>query len=98
SAEGVDSLQPSSPYPRRLVLESTIKCNMRCTNETCNIANDAAFHLRREDFMSWPLYTKLMDEAGLYIQELVFYNYGESFAHPKALDMLAYAKKVNPRI
>lgn len=100
SAKGKDerSLTPSNPYPRKLMLEPTIKCNIRCINETCNIANDAAFHLRREDFMSWPLYTKLMDEAGPHIQELVFYNYGESFAHPKALDMLAYAKKVNPRI
>ena len=97
SAEG-KNLTPSSPYPKKLMLEPTIKCNIRCINETCNIANDAAFHLRREDFLSWPLYTKLMDEAGPHIQELVFYNYGESFAHPKALDMLAYAKKVNPRI
>jgi hypothetical protein len=80
------------------MLEPTIKCNIRCTNETCNIANDAAFHLRREDFMSWPMYCKLMDEAGPHLQEMVFYNYGEFFAHPKALDMLAYAKKVNPRM
>ncbi len=100
SAEGKDKrrLTPSIPYPRKVMLEPTIKCNIRCINETCNIANDAAFHLRREDFMSWPLYVKLMDEAGPHIQELVFYNYGESFAHPKALDMLAYAKKVNPRL
>jgi len=89
---------PSSPYPRRLILEPTIKCNIRCTNETCNIANDAAFHLRREDFMAWPLYTKLIDEVGPHIKRLLFYNYGEPFAHPKALDMLAYAKKVNPRV
>lgn len=99
-AEGQDAakLTPSGPYPRRLILEPTIKCNIRCTNETCNIANDAAFHLRREDFMSWPLYTKLMDEAAPHIRELYFYNYGEPFAHPRALDMLAYAKKLNPRL
>jgi hypothetical protein len=97
NAQGQD-LTPSSPYPRRMVLEATIKCNIRCTNETCNIANDAAFHLRREDFMQWPLFTKLMDEAGPHLRQLLFYNYGEPFAHPKALDMLAYAKKVNPNI
>jgi hypothetical protein len=99
NAEGQgDNLSPSSPYPRRLVLEATIKCNIRCTNETCNIANDSAFHLRREDFMAWPLYTKLMDEVGPHLKQLLFYNYGEPFAHPKALDMLAYAKKINPGI
>jgi hypothetical protein len=100
TADGKDAqtLTPSSPYPRRLVLEPTIKCNIRCTNETCNIANDAAFHLRREEFMAWPLYCKLIDEVGPHLRRLLFYNYGEPFAHPKALDMLAYAKKVNPQI
>ncbi|MEI9931038.1 MAG: radical SAM/SPASM domain-containing protein [Rhizomicrobium sp.] len=100
SREGVEeqNLTPSTPYPRRLILEPTIKCNIRCSNETCNIANDSAFHLRREDFMAWPLYCKLMDEAGPHIKRLLFYNYGEPFAHPKALDMLAYAKKVNPSL
>jgi hypothetical protein len=29
---------------------------------------------------------------------LYFYNYGEPFLHPRALDMLAYARRVNPRI
>lgn len=91
-------LTPSAPYPKRIVLEPTIRCNIRCTNETCNVANDSAFHLRREDFMAWPLYTKLMDEVGPHLRRLLFYNYGEPFAHPKALDMLAYAKKVNPGI
>lgn len=100
SPQGVEeqTLTPSSPYPRRLILEPTIKCNIRCSNETCNIANDSAFHLRREDFMAWPLYCKLIDEAGPHIKRLLFYNYGEPFAHPKALDMLAYAKKVNPQL
>jgi hypothetical protein len=100
NADGVEEqlFTPSSPYPKRLVLESTIRCNIRCNNETCNIANDAAFHLRREDFMAWPLYTKLIDEVGPHLKRLLFYNYGEPFAHPKALDMLAYAKKVNPQL
>ena len=67
-------------------------------NSTCDIANDATFHLRREDFMAWPLFCRLMDEAAPHIRELYFYNYGEPFAHPKALDMLAYAKQVNPKL
>jgi len=48
--------------------------------------------------MSWPLFTKLMDEAGPHIKELYFYNYGEPFVHPKALDMLAYARALNPTV
>src|SRR6185437_1689943 len=45
-----------------------------------------------------PLFCKLIDEVGLHLKNLYFYNYGEPFAHPKALDMLAYAKKVNPSV
>jgi len=52
--------------------------------------------LRREDFMPWAAYCKLIDEVGPHLHEMYFYNYGEPFAHPKALDMLAYAKQINP--
>jgi hypothetical protein len=91
-------LAPSDHYPRILILEPSIKCNIRCRNETCDIANDATVHLRREDFMPWRLFCKLMDEAAPHIEDLYFYNYGEPFVHPKALDMLAYAKKANPKL
>ena len=100
TADGKDSatLTPSHPYPKMLVLEPSIKCNIRCRNETCNIANDATIELRRENFMPWALFCKVIDEAGPHLEKLYFYNYGEPFLHPKALDMLAYAKKVNPKI
>ncbi|HTT84538.1 MAG TPA: SPASM domain-containing protein [Rhizomicrobium sp.] len=96
--KSAETLKPSHPYPKILVLEPSIKCNIRCRNETCDIANDATIHVRREDFMPWPLFCKLIDEAGPEIDDLYFYNYGEPFVHPKALDMLAYAKKVNPAL
>ncbi|HSC19210.1 MAG TPA: SPASM domain-containing protein [Rhizomicrobium sp.] len=100
SAAGVPSSDfvPSNPMPKRVILEPSIKCNIRCNNETCNIANDPRIHLRREDFMPWPLFCKLMDEVALQIEELWFYNYGEPFVHPKALDMLAYARRLNPKL
>jgi len=100
SAAGVPSSDfvPSNPMPKRVILEPSIKCNIRCNNETCNIANDPRIHLRREDFMPWPLFCKLMDEVAPQIDELWFYNYGEPFVHPKALDMLAYARRLNPKL
>lgn len=100
SAAGVPAsdFTPSSPVPKKVILEPSIKCNIRCNNETCNIANDSRIHLRREDFMPWPLFCKLMDEVALQIEQLWFYNYGEPFVHPKALDMLAYARKLNPKL
>ncbi len=92
------ALVPSFPYPKRLILEPSIKCNIRCNNETCNIANDAGMRLRRDNFMQWELFCRLIDEAGPHLEHLNFYNYGEPFLHPRALDMLAYVRRVNPRI
>ena len=97
---GEDETSPAARvvYPRRLVIEPSIKCNIRCNNETCNIANDKTMILRQSNFMDWDMFRRLIDEAGSHLEELYFYNYGESFLHPRALDMLAYVKRANPRI
>jgi hypothetical protein len=97
AGKGPIDLIPSE-YPKRLVVEPSIKCNIRCNNETCNVANDAAIRLRGDNYMEWELYCRLIDEAGPHLEELYFYNYGEPFLHPRALDMLAYAKRANPGI
>ena len=89
-------LIPSRPYPKRLVLEPSIRCSIRCRNDTCDIANDSSIRLREADFMPWDLYCRLIDEAGPNIGEMYFYHYGEPFAHPQAVDMLSYARRVNP--
>ena len=91
-----ERLNPSAPYPRTLVVESSIRCNIRCNNAVCNVANDANIHLRRESFMPWPIFVKLIDEVGPHLERLFFYNYGEPFIHPRALDMLAHARTTNP--
>ncbi len=91
-------LTPSRPYPRRLILEPSIRCNIRCRNDTCDIANDAGIRLRTADFMPWDLYCRLIAEAGPHLRELHFYHYGEPFAHPQALEMLAFARGVNPAL
>ncbi len=96
-AEGRD-LKPSSPYPRRMVLEATIKCNIRCTNETCNIANDAAFHLRREDFMQLAAVHQAHGRSWAASASTALLQLRRALRASKALDMLAYAKKVNPNI
>jgi MoaA/NifB/PqqE/SkfB family radical SAM enzyme len=48
--------------------------------------------------MQWPMFCKLIDEVGPPLKELYFYNYGEPFLHPKALDMLAYIEKTKSEI
>ena len=94
----VDALASSFPYPKRLVLETTIRCNIRCPNPTCNVTNDKKFRFREETYMSWPLFCELIDEVGPYLEEIRFYNYGEPFLHPRAIDMLEYIRRTNPSV
>lgn len=91
-------LSPSRPYPKKLVLESSIRCNIRCNNSVCNIANDATFHVRTEDYLQWDVFIKVIDEIGPHIEELFFFNYGEPFINPKALNMLSYTKRNYPHV
>lgn len=91
-------LAPATPYPKTLVVESSIRCNIRCNNSICNIANDATMHVRDEDYLQFSTFKKAIDEIGPHLEELYFWNYGEPFINPKALDMLAYAKVINPEM
>lgn len=90
---------PAIPeMPRRLILETTIRCNLRCRNTSCDLNNDRDFKVREAPFLDFDLYRKLMDEVGPGLGAMYFFNYGEPFLHPRAADMLAYARAVNPRM
>lgn len=90
---------PAIPeMPRRLIVESTIRCNLRCRNTSCDLNNDRGFKVREQGFLAFELFRKLMDEAAPHLGTLYFFNYGEPFLHPRAVDMLAYAKARNPAI
>ena len=86
------------PWPRRLIIETTIRCQLRCRNTSCDLNNDRSFKVREESFLSVDLFRKLMDEIGAHLQVMYFFNYGEPFLHPRAVEMLEYARKVNPRL
>ena len=91
-------LTPSLPYPQRAVIESTIRCNIRCRNAVCDVNNDHSFHVRKEDYLKLETFCKVIDEIGRYLKSLYFFNYGEPFLNPRALDMLAYARRINSEI
>jgi hypothetical protein len=82
--------------PRRLILETTIRCQLRCRNTTCDLNNDRGFKVREEPFLCFDVFRKLMDEAGPHLGAMYFFNYGEPFLHPRAVDMLQYARRTNP--
>ncbi len=87
-----------SAVPCEAVIEPTIRCNLRCANPTCEVNNDPHSGVRESDFLGLDTFRKVMDEIGPDLRVLHFYNYGESFMHPRAVDMLAYSRQINPSL
>jgi hypothetical protein len=83
--------------PRRLFVEPCISCNLSCFEACCNHENGIHF-TRSVRLLDWNTYIKVIDELGPGLQRIDFFNYGESFIHPKAIEMIAYAKSRYPQI
>ena len=83
--------------PRRLFVEPCISCNLSCLEACCNHENGIHF-TRNIRLLAWETYVKVVDEIGAGLQRVDFFNYGESFIHPKAIDMIQYAKSRYPHI
>jgi hypothetical protein len=86
-----------SYLPRRLFVEPCISCNLSCYEACCNHENGIHF-TRHNRLLDYNVYTKVVDEIGSGLSRIDFFNYGESFIHPKAIDMISYAKTRHPQI
>jgi MoaA/NifB/PqqE/SkfB family radical SAM enzyme len=82
-------------YPPTLHVEPSVVCNLHCPFPACEVLEEDPS--RNERQMSFELFRKVLDEAGPHLERLFFYNYGEPFVNPQAIDMIAYAKSVNPK-
>jgi hypothetical protein len=83
--------------PRRLFVEPCISCNLSCYEACCNHENGIHF-TRSIRLLSWDVYKKVIDELGSGLERIDFFNYGESFIHPRAIEMIQYAKSRHPQI
>jgi len=78
----------NNDFPNILNIEPTNRCNLRCVYCPRTKAKKGIGD------MSWELYTKIIDEA-THHKPLIMLNFhkdGESFLHPKFLEMVKYAK------
>ncbi len=84
-------------YPMMLVLSFAYPCNAECPN--CPYTNS---NIRDEyldaPFMSEAIFKKIADESGPYQAYLRISGGGEPMLHPKAVELLTYAKKVGCKI
>jgi radical SAM protein with 4Fe4S-binding SPASM domain len=80
------SFEPSAAFPRRIAIEPASACNLECP--MCPTWTKS----RKNGVMSFPLFTKLVDEiAGHGVEKLFLHLWGEPLIHPRIGELLAYA-------
>ncbi|MBU4267870.1 MAG: radical SAM protein [Acidobacteria bacterium] len=81
----------------RIFFEPTVVCNLNCFQAVC--APGAGLVATRErKFFPREEFQLLLEEIGAGLIRLDFFNYGEPFVHPQALDMIEHVKKKYPHI
>lgn len=76
-------------FPNVLNIEPTNRCNLECVYCPRKEASKGT------GLMDWDMYKRIIDEAAGYnkLTMLNFHKDGESFLHPRFLEMVRYAKK-----
>lgn len=75
-------------FPLHLDVESTNACNLKCTMCGRNWMKE------KIGYISWNLFTRIIDEAAKYHLPSVKFNYrGEPLLHPNIAKMVKYAKE-----
>jgi len=85
------------PVLPRIFLEPTVVCNLSCFEAVCSRGSPL---LRSRERKYFPVdeFRALIDQVGAGLIRLDFFNYGEPFAHPQAVEMLEYVKARFPSI
>jgi wyosine [tRNA(Phe)-imidazoG37] synthetase (radical SAM superfamily) len=81
----------------RIFFEPTVACNLDCFQAVC--APGAGLAATRER-KSFPLdeFRSMLEEIGPRLIRLDFFNYGEPFLHPQALEMIEHVKRHHPHV
>ncbi len=99
-------LQPGEPVPQhsveqeslpRIFLEPTVLCNLSCFQAVCSRSTDIV-QTRSRPYFPFAAYQQLLKEIGTRLIRLDFFNYGEPFLHPEAVDMIEFTKRNYPNI
>jgi hypothetical protein len=81
----------------RIFFEPTIVCNLSCFQAVC-APGTGIVSSRERKFFPLEDFRSLLEEIGPELIRLDFFNYGEPFAHPQALDMIEHVKKKYPHV
>jgi len=81
----------------RIFLEPTILCNLSCFKAVCN-HESGIIKTRERNMFPFDEFKSVIDEVGKNLIRLDFFNYGDSFVHPQAVEMIEYIKQKYPHI
>ena len=82
--------------PTGLVVETTVKCNLRCPNTACIPNNDVHSKTRDANWLSLETLKHVTDQVSASLETIHFYNYGEPFLNRQAEDMMLYLREKCP--
>jgi len=81
----------------RIFLEPTVLCNLSCFKAVCN-RESGIIKTRERNMLPFDEFKSVMDEVGENLIRLDFFNYGDSFVHPQAVEMIEYIKQKYPAV
>jgi hypothetical protein len=81
----------------RIFLEPTVLCNLSCFKAVCN-HESGIIKTRERNKFPFDEFKSVIDEVGKNLIRLDFFNYGDSFVHPQAVEMIEYIKQKYPFI
>ncbi|WP_158745875.1 SPASM domain-containing protein [Acidisphaera sp. L21] len=82
--------------PATVVIETTVRCNLRCPNAACIPNNDPGLRTRDRDDLTMDSLMRAVDEMGQSLRTIYFFNYGDPFVHRDAPAMLTYLRANSP--
>lgn len=82
--------------PRELVVEATVKCNLRCPNTACIPNNDPLLKTRNVQSLDLETLRSVADQLAPSLETIHFYNYGEPFVNKRAEEMLLHLRRKCP--
>lgn len=80
-----------SKYPLNVDIELTTLCNLKCP--MCFTVTEGYDKFRKQEFMSFEMFKKIIDEIVGNVPAIRFSSSGEQTLHPEFLKCVAYAKK-----
>jgi MoaA/NifB/PqqE/SkfB family radical SAM enzyme len=84
--------------PNTLVVEPTVRCNLRCPQMAC-FANNSADHKTRDtEDLPRDVLDRALRQLGSKLVEVYFFNYGDPFMHRDAPDMIADMRRHSPDV